>query len=243
MDIKSIRGKGTIEIDMLIIPNDEGDTVIDTLESLNIDAITDNNSIYVFGTMENDKENNKINIVKRAAVLVEHTRIPRKNFPLDTIIDTRFDYAKSIYKNTFNCDDDIVKHLGNLVVSVSDNELVFINYTYYLNFIDYKSSWGTDYVNLKINVKNILHDITTLLRKSDGEIISEKFRTFPTLNEGERLFIVCLRTGGIMEDPETRNESPFNIVVAESEKEAVSIYDEAYNWDYYHGTCIGEITK
>lgn len=243
MDIKLFEGKGTVSIDMLIIADDEGNAAIGTLESLNIDAIIRSNvSMYVFGIREINKENNSINIVKRAVILVEHIRRPRKNSPLGDILDTRFDYAKSIYNATFNCDDDIVEHLGEL--DVINNELVFKRFATHLNFIDYKSSCGMDHVNLKVGVRFIMRYVNTLIRKSKkGEVISEQFTVFPTLNEGERLFLLGMATGGIMEDPEIRLEGPYAIVIAKSEEEATSMYNETYNCDYYYGTCVGEITK
>lgn len=56
-------------------------------------------------------------------------------------------------------------------------------------------------------------------------------------------YVVGTLIGGLMEDPEMRIVEPYCIVEANSEKEAVSVYDEVNKSDYFYGSVIGHETE
>lgn len=53
-------------------------------------------------------------------------------------------------------------------------------------------------------------------------------------------YLVGLLTGGLMEQPKFELEGPFKVIVANSEKEAVELYNKANNCSYYYGHCLGK---
>lgn len=55
-------------------------------------------------------------------------------------------------------------------------------------------------------------------------------------------YLVGLLTGGLMEQPKFELEEPFQIIIANSEKEAVELYNKANNCSYYYGHCLGKAT-
>ena len=48
-------------------------------------------------------------------------------------------------------------------------------------------------------------------------------------------YIVGLLIGGLMEDPVLRFTTPYDIIEADSDKEAKNIYNEKHKCDYFYG--------
>lgn len=54
-------------------------------------------------------------------------------------------------------------------------------------------------------------------------------------------YIVGLLIGGLMEDPILRFTTPYDIIEANSDKEAKHIYNNKHNCDYFYGSVMGII--
>lgn len=51
-------------------------------------------------------------------------------------------------------------------------------------------------------------------------------------------YIVGLLTGGLMEDPVLKFTTPYDIIEADSNKEAESIYNKKHKCDYFYGSVM-----
>lgn len=54
-------------------------------------------------------------------------------------------------------------------------------------------------------------------------------------------YIVGLLVGGLMEDPNLRFTAPYDIIEANSDKEAEHIYNTKHNCDYFYGSVMCNI--
>jgi len=55
-----------------------------------------------------------------------------------------------------------------------------------------------------------------------------------------KMFLVALQTGGLMENPGKQYDD-YQIVYADNEKQAVSLYNTKNKCSFFYGECIGEI--
>lgn len=54
-------------------------------------------------------------------------------------------------------------------------------------------------------------------------------------------YIVGLLTEGLMEDPILKFTAPYDIIEADSDKEAEHIYNNKHNCNYFYGSVMGTI--
>ncbi len=58
----------------------------------------------------------------------------------------------------------------------------------------------------------------------------------------KKLYVVALQLGGLMEDPDFHYED-FDIIEAETSKEAKAIYDRDHNCSYFYGKVLGTMEE
>lgn len=112
----------------------------------------------------------------------------------------------------------------------------------------YKNKYASESNILCIGeiIDNITYITTSHLNYIDWDNALKKDLTLPIVCVNNlpcydnKLFIVGLVTGGVMEDPDIRLDE-FNIIQAASRREAEDKYNKINNCSYYYGRCIGEI--
>lgn len=231
MDVKTTRGL-IVSLDTLLTVKDNNVKVEGLTE---IPDINDNQTMWVVCNTCTHNHRVRLDGVG-GVVIVDHIRKPRIDFPDDTYIDFGYDKAKETYNDIFDCDIKTVMCVGK-IIQFDGEYRIRVNEGYCIKGLLRKPKYST--LKLSVNVMDYAHEVIT---QSNGDIIKKDISNIPQLNDNEKAYLVGLSTGGLMEDPELRIESPYAIVIAENEKDAEALYNKAYECSYFYGICIGELT-